>query len=125
MAAGDGEEEPQEQGFSVSMDGNLLPYALEFTAEERRSHELRYAMAERDPKAISLGRGGWEIRLVEQIPARGEDLAERTGCFAIQITGHQGVETYRECVWTSVKREFTRQGLKCTRKGIAMRREVK
>lgn len=125
MAAGDGEEEPQEQGFSVSMDGNLLPYALEFTAEERRSHELRYAMAERDPKAISLGRGGWEIRLVEQIPARGEDLAERTGEFAIQITGYQGVETYRECVWTSVKREFTRQGLKCTRKGIAMRREVK
>ena len=125
MAASEGEEEePEEQGFAVSIDGKLLPYALEFTAEERRKHELRYAMAERDPKAISLGRGGWDICLVERIPAGGEEQADQTGRFTMQITGRQGVESYHECVWTSVKREFTRQGLKCTRKGIAVRREV-
>lgn len=111
-------------GFSVSVDGRSLPYALEFTAEERRKHELRYCMGERTPKGISLGCGGWEICLVELIPAGGEEAAAQSGRFSVEITGLYGSEVYQECVWTSVKREFTRQGLKCTRKGIAMGREV-
>lgn len=116
--------EQGELGFSVSIDGKTLPYAMEFTAEEQHKHELRFCMGEREPKAVSLGHGGWNICLVELIPAGGEEAAEQTGSFSIQIDGQHGKELYRECVWTSVKREFTRQGLKCTRKGIAVGREV-
>ena len=122
MATGQGEQEKAD--FSVSIDGETLPYALEFTAEERQKHELRYAMGERNPKGVSLGSGSWDICLVERIPTGGEDLAEQTGSFTIQIAGQHGNEIYRQCMWISVKREFTRQGLKCTRKGIAVRREV-
>lgn len=122
MAAG--EEEQEEPGFSVSIDGQVLPYALEFTAEEEHKHELRYAMGERIPKAVSLGSGRWNICLVERIPFEGEVTTEQTGLFSIQVIGMHGSESYLDCVWTSVKREFTRQGLLCTRKGIAVRREV-
>ena len=123
VVAGAGEQE--EPGFSVSINGQMLPYALEFTAEEQHQHEIRYGMGERMPKCVSLGSGRWNICLVERIPFESEDTAEQMGLFSIQITGMHGSENYRECVWTSVKREFTQQGFKCTRKGIAMRREVK
>jgi hypothetical protein len=111
-------------GFSVSIDGKILPYALEFTAEEQTKHELRYSMGERTAKGISFGCGGWDLCLVEMIPVGGEETVAQVGSFSLQITGLHGSEVYQECVWTSVKREFTRQGLKCTRKGIAMGREV-
>ena len=123
MATGQGEQEKAD--FSVSIDGETLPYALEFSAEERLDHELRYCMGERTPKGISFGCGGWNLSLVEMIPAGGGETTEQTGSFSIQITGMHGSEVYKDCVWTSVKREFTRQGLKCTRKGLAVRREVK
>lgn len=120
-----GEEEQEAPGFCVSINGEPLPYAVEFTSEEQHKHEPRYAMGEREPKSISLGSGRWDICLVERIPFEGEDAAEQTGLFTVQITGMHGSENYRECVWTSVKREFTRQGRVCTRRGIALRREVK
>lgn len=123
MATGQGEQEKAD--FSVSIDGETLPYALEFSAEERLDHELRYCMGERTPKGISFGCGGWNLSLTEMIPAGGGETTEQTGSFSIQITGMHGSEVYKDCVWTSVKREFTRQGLKCTRKGLAVRREVK
>ena len=122
MAVSDGEQE--EQGLAVSIDGKTLPYAMEFTAEEQHEHELCYAMGERSPKGVSLGSGGWNICLVELIPVGEEETASQDGYFSIQITGVNGSESYRDCVWTSVKREFTRKSLKCTRKGIAVRREV-
>ena len=122
MAVSEGAQEGL--SFSVSIDGNMLPYALEFTAEEQHKHALRFSMGEREAKAVSLGCGGRNICLVELIPAGGEEIAAQTGSFSIQIDGLHGKERYRDCVWTSVKREFTRQGLKCTRKGLAVRREV-
>lgn len=125
MAAGQGEqEESEEQGFSVSINGQALPYALEFSAQERQKHELRYTMGERRAEGVSFGSSEWDICLVERIPAGGEEPADQAGCFLLRITGRYGTESYRDCVWTSVKREFTRQGLKCTRKGMAVRREV-
>ena len=121
MAIGDG---ALGLGFSVSIDGETLSYALEFTAEEQYSNELRYCMGERTPRGVSLGYGGWNICLVELIPTGGKETGTQTGSFSLQIDGLYGSEVYQDCVWTSVKREFTRQGLKCTRKGLAVRREV-
>lgn len=111
-------------GFSVRIGESVLPYAVEFSAEESRENGLRYAMGEREPQGVSLGRGGWVIRLVEVIPAGAAEVLPESGEFSLEVMRSGGTEVYRSCVWTTVKREFTREGLRCTRTGLAVSREV-
>lgn len=45
------------------------------------------------------------------------------GAFTLEISTDVKTELYYHCRWTSVKREFSREGLRKTRKGIAMLRQ--
>lgn len=111
-------------GFCVEIGEKILPYAVEFSAEESRENALRYAMGEREPQGVGLGRGGWVIRLVEVIPPGAAEVLPESGEFSLEVARSGGTEVYRSCVWTAVKREFTREGLRCTRTGLAVSREV-
>jgi len=51
------------------------------------------------------------------------EKAEPVGAFTLEISTDVKTELYYNCRWTSVKREFSREGLRKTRKGIAMLRQ--
>ena len=53
------------------------------------------------------------------------EKAEPVGAFTLEISTDVKTELYYHCRWTSVKREFSREGLRKTRRGIAMLREEK
>ena len=56
-------------------------------------------------------------------PAGTPEKAEPVGAFTLEISTDVKTELYYHCRWTSVKREFSREGLRKTRKGIAMLRQ--
>ena len=61
--------------------------------------------------------------LEELFPAGTPEKAEPVGAFTLEISTDVKTELYYHCRWTSVKREFSREGLRKTRKGIAMLRQ--
>lgn len=110
-------------GFSVYLDEILQPYALAVSEEEAPGVQAEYVMGESAPAGISQGSCLWTIQLEELIPAGSPETAEPDGAFQLKIVTELKTERYYHCRWTSVKREFTREGLRRTRKGIAMLRE--
>ncbi len=111
-------------GFSVTVGTAALPHAVEFSAEELRKVELRYVMGETAPAGVGSGPAGWELTLVEKIPAGEQETSLETSAATISVVRSGRTEVYQGCVWTSVKREFSRGCLVVTRKGIATGREV-
>ncbi len=110
-------------GFYVYINGIRQPYAVGFSEEELPGYQAEYAMGESEPAGISRGSYLWNICLEERIPAGSPETAEPAGAFQLKVTTDLKTETYYYCRWTSVKREFTKDGLRRTRKGISMLRE--
>ncbi len=111
-------------GFSVTVGTAALPCAVAFSAEESRENELRYVTGELLPAAVSRGRIGWNLVLVERIPAGVDEPELGNEAVSLCVTRNGKREIYHNCLWTSVKREYTKEGLTVTRKGIAASREV-
>ena len=65
----------------------------------------------------------WHITLEELIPAGSPETAEPEAAFELRVVNPMKTEEYYHCRWTSIKREFTRDGLLRIRKGIAMDRQ--
>ena len=63
--------------------------------------------------------------LEELLPAGTAETADPPGAFELKIVTDVKTEVFYHCRWTSVKREFSREGLRKTRRGIAMLREEK
>lgn len=110
-------------GFYCYIDDSIHRFAVSFTAENANGAQVEYVMGEATPVGISLGSALWEITLEELIPSGSPEAEEPAGEFVLQIITDQKTETYSGCRWTSVKREFTKQGLRRTRKGFALTRE--
>ena len=111
-------------GFSVRIDEIHQPYAIGFTAEEIHDRQTQYAMGETSPVGISHGGYLWKITLEELIPAGSAATAEPQGTFELKLSTDIRTEVYYHCAFTSVKREYTRQGLRRIRTGISMLKEV-
>lgn len=111
-------------GFYCYIDDLIQKFAVCFTAERVTGAQAEYVMGEKDPVGISLGSSLWSIQLEELIPSGSYEAEDPEGEFTLQIYGEQQTETYSGCCWTSVKREFSRQGLRRTRKGYALKKEV-
>lgn len=111
-------------GFYCYIDDLIQKFAISFTAERTSRAQAEYVMGEKDPVGISLGSSLWSIQLEELIPSGSYEAEEPEGEFCLQIYGEAQTETYSGCQWTSVKREFSRQGLRRLRKGYALKKEV-
>lgn len=112
-------------GFTVYVQDVLMEHTVAFTAEQHQDNALRYAMGEAEPVGTAVGSSGWKLQLVEQLPVGAVESAEPAGAFRIRVERSTGeAETYYNCLWTSVKREFSRDGIRCTSTGIAVVREV-
>ncbi len=111
------------QGFQVYAGGVLLPYALSFQAEQKLDHGVQFAMGETAPVGVSLGSWYWAITLEEQIPPGLPETAHPAESFTLRVVSDTAAESYAQCRWTNVRREFTRQGLRRVCTGIALLRE--
>lgn len=110
-------------GFHVYINEILQPYAIAVAEEEAPGTKAEYGMGESAPAGVSRGSCLWNIELEELIPAGSPETVEPTGTFQLKIVTDVKTETYYGCMWTSVKREFSKEGLRRIRKGISMLRE--
>ncbi len=110
-------------GFRVYINNIYQPYAQAVSEEEDPGYQAEFEMGESAPIGTSRGSYLWNIQLEELIPAGSPETAEPSGAFQLKIVSGLKTEIYHGCRWTRVKREFTQQGLRRTRTGIAMRRE--
>lgn len=111
-------------GFTVHLSGIYHPYAIGFTATETADHAACYEMGETAPIGLSPGSTLWKLELEELIPAGSPEAEQPADLFELKLTTEIQTEHYYHCRWTSVKREFTRDGLRKTRVGYAMSKEV-
>ena len=112
-------------GFTVSVNGRALPGAICFTAENVAQHQMQYSMGENVPVGISPGNGIWELRLEERMPAGTAEVAQGAELFELKLTTDLQEEVFSQCRWLKERREFTREGLRRIREGIALARQVK
>jgi len=110
-------------GFYVYINEIRHQHAVSFSEEELPGYQAEFAMGESAPVGISRGSYLWQIELEELIPAGSPEMSEPAGAFQLKIVSELKTETYYHCRWTSIKREFTKNGLRRIRKGICMLRE--
>lgn len=110
-------------GFQVFIQEKLVPYAVSFEAEQVRECHAQYEMGENAPIGIAGGSWLWKLRLEELIPAGNLETINPEGNFELRLENDTTTETYYHCRWQSVRREFTRQGLRRIRSGISMLRQ--
>ena len=112
-------------GFKVHISDIYHPYAISFTATQSANHEAQYEIGELAPMGLSPGQWGWKLELEELIPAGSPEAEQPAELFTLKLTTDLQTEYYYHCRWTSVKREFGKHGLRRTRVGVAMSKEVK
>lgn len=110
-------------GFSVYINGIRQYFAVAVTGEEQDTLQAAYAMGQTGPVGVQPGCCSWLISLEELIPAGSPETVDPEGAFQLKIVTDMKTEVYYHCRWTSIWREFTREGLRKIRKGIAMLRQ--
>ena len=110
-------------GFYCYVDNQLHRFTVGFTAVQKTGAVAEYVIGEALPIGTSLGTEAWEIRMEELIPVGSPEIAGSSEPFSVRILTDQKTEVYSGCRWSSVSREFTRQGLRRIRSGVALRRE--
>lgn len=110
-------------GFQAYINEVYQYFAVAFSEEEVSGCQAEYSMGESAPSGVSQGSILWNIELEELIPPGSPETAEPAGSFELKIVTDVKTEIYYHCRWTSVRREFTREGLRRIRKGISMLRE--
>lgn len=110
-------------GFYCYVDNQIHRFVIGFTALKETGAAAEYEIGEAAPVATSIGTAAWEIQLEELIPVGSPEFASPSEPCVVKIVTDQKTEIYSGCRWGTVKREFTKQGLRRIRKGIALQRE--
>lgn len=110
-------------GFYCYVDNMVLPFAVGFSVEHISGAQPEYEMGEPIPGRYSAGADRWELRTEELIPCGSPEMAAAEGEFVLKFVTDRKTEIYSGCRWTSVRREFTSQGLKRICQGVAWKRE--
>ena len=107
-------------GFQISINGTAMPYAVAFTAEQQMAHLPQYEMGVPGPAAAAEGGCIWKLRLEELIPADMYEPYSPRNDVTLSRAGAVRYDYYYHCWWTSVKWEYTKQGLRRTHEGFAL-----
>ncbi len=110
-------------GFSVYVDGTLLPYGTAFTGELTADWEVQYEIGRSAPLDTVSGRKLWKIALEETFPAGISPASGGAEPFELRVERDGSVEIYRGCRWIQEKRSHSREGLLRMRQGIALEME--
>lgn len=112
-------------GFYVYINELRHPHVTGFSMEEAPLIREEFSMGQTAPEAVIREGSRWTIRMEELIPAGSTEDPEPEDGFQVKVITDAKVEFYDQCSWTSVKREYTREGLRRIRSGTARgRREV-
>ena len=109
-------------GFKVYINEIRQPFATRFYEKETTGIQAEYVTGQSAPAGISPGRKLWSVELEERIPVGGPETEEIMTAFELKVVSTLKTEAYYHCRWTEIQREFTREGLRRVRKGIAMDR---
>ena len=110
-------------GFYVFINELRQNQAISFMEEEIPDTKVEYVTGETAPAGFSRTGSIWHIQLEELIPSGTPEPVEPEGPFELKIMTERKTEVYYHCMWTSIKREFTKNGLRRIRTGISMLRE--
>lgn len=110
-------------GFQVYVKDQLIPFAVSFEAEQVFDVAAQYQMGEDAPAGILSGSWVWKLRLEELIPPGNSEVQDPEPDFEVLVEREDALESYVHCRWISVRREFTRQGLRRIRTGISTLRQ--
>ena len=105
-------------GFKVYIQNMLVPFAVSFKSEQKADIRMLYEMGENEPVGMQDGGCLWEFTLEELIPAGNIMSDTEEQVFQLGVDGDVQKENYRDCRWTSVRREYSRQGLRRIRTGV-------
>lgn len=110
-------------GFQVYINNVQMPYATAFTSQKESDHKVVYSVGVTLPEGSTAGPFLHTFRLEELVPVGYAAAAEESGTFAIRVETEHTIERFFACRWTSVQREYTKEGLRRIRTGIARVRE--
>ncbi len=110
-------------GFYCYVDNQIHRFAIGFTAEQQTGAAAQYVIGEAMPIGTSLGTAAWTIQLEELIPVGSPEFDSPSEPCVVKILTDQKTEVYSGCRFTTIRREFTKQGLRRIRKGVALSRE--
>ena len=112
-------------GYYCYVNNQLYRFAVGFTTQQETGVTAEYVIGQAAPIGTSVGTVGWEIQLEELIPVGSPEITAPSDPFVIKIVTDQKTEVYSGCRWSSVRREYTKQGLRRICRGVALQREEK
>lgn len=95
---------------------------ISFRAVQDQGRRLIGATSQSEPVGVTPGSGGWSIELVQHITAEPEALEEP---FELLVRSGGTEHRYGECFWNETEIAHTQGGLRLTRRGFALIREVR
>ena len=110
-------------GFQVYINNVLQPYATGFTSLKEADHKVIYSVGITMPEGSTAGPFLHTFQLEEMIPIGQTTPEDHTGSFTIRVETEKTVEKFFVCRWSSIRQEYTKEGMKRIRKGIARIRE--
>lgn len=109
------------QRWQVLCAGAVLEGVESFRAVRDQGRRVVGAFFQSEPVAVTPGNGGWEITLVRLLRGTEEEPEEP---FELELRQPGMTVRYTGCCWNMTELEHTQRGLRVTRKGFALGREV-
>jgi len=110
-------------GFYCYVDNVMHHHAIAFGSEYVNSAKLEYSTGEALPVRSSPGSVAWSISMEELVPSGAPEIEDTEEEFVLELVTQWKTERFTGCRWTSIQREFTKQGMKRISKGFARGRE--
>lgn len=110
-------------GFRIFIDGEQLPYTVAFSAELQGNHTPFYEAGEPVPSEVVPGQRIWKLEMEEIIPADIYEAYFPKNDVTLKRAGPIRHDYFYHCWWTSVKWEYTKQGLRRIHTGFALTQE--
>lgn len=114
--------EPVPRAWNVTISGINVPYAAEFSEELDLKRRIVGAIGQMIPANVTPGSGGWEIRLVQKIPAGCAEQEFGSEPMEIRVTRDKRVICYSDCFWNQTSRKFSDGTLTVDFRGFALGR---
>ena len=110
-------------GFYCYVDDVMHHHAIAFESEYVNSARLEYSTGEALPVRSSPGSVAWNISMEELVPSGAPEIEDTDGEFVLDLVTQWKAERFTGCRWTSIQRQFAKQGMKRISKGFARTRE--
>lgn len=118
-----GEESTATGIFEILIGEEPASHVTEFSAEQNRERRLIGSVNDTDPIGITPAKGGWQIRLVQTIPAGGVLLPEAAEPFDLTVKENGLTTRFSGCGWNRVKKELDQSRIRMEWEGFALTRE--